>query len=571
MFGERYFATRERLSAVVRGVQELASDTGTNPGPLGDEGGFLSGLHQPFLFLVCGETNAGKSAFINGLFGTELCEVDAVPLTKELQWFRYGRREHDEEQSDLLRHCYRDQEFLLDFSVIDTPGTNVLTPESREVLRKLLPELDLVFFVFPVSNAWGAASWDLISDFGPELEGRMALVLQQKDQRQEKDLEVMKGHVRELSVKKIGTTPEVFPVSALQALEAKQQNPVRERLCQESGYRRLEEFVARTLSQSAARRKTLQTIRDGTGQTLRDIEDRMEIRRRTLDSDEGFLSDVESEVDEERQRQVQRLSEKFSGLGEVFAEQAEQASQWLLERSSVLHSLKSLFSKDDTPAEIEKSLVEAVQSEIEKLASQDSDELVAACRGHWQTVIPRIEERLEMPPPDFEKESKGFERAREHFSKRLGGAARKAVVAQKIRSMLDHEMESQRDSLRRFVSGALLLFTGAGVLGFLQWNLLALVVFLAGLVLLVMGIVRLRRSSRELVDWFQEKSSSCRRPFAEQLSLEYEEGVRGFFVEYVSIFEDIRRHVADLSMKLKPQLEEWNNLFLELNAIDQDI
>ena len=158
----------------------------------------------------------------------------------------------------------------------------------------------------------------------------------------------------------------------------------------------------------------------------------------------------------------QRLSEKFAGLGEVFAEQAEQASQWLAEQTSILQSLKSLFRKDDTPAEIEKSLIEAVQKQIEKLAGKDSDKLVSACRGHWLTVIPRIEERLEMPPPDFEKEFKGFEQASERFQKRLGGAARKAVVAQKIRSMLEHEMESQRDSLRRFVTFALLLFTGAG-------------------------------------------------------------------------------------------------------------
>ena len=571
MLGERYFATRERLAAVVSGVQELAADTGTDAGLLADKNGFLAKLHEPFVFLVCGEVNAGKSAFINGLFGTELCEVDAVPVTKDLQWFRYGRREHEEERDEFLRYKFRDHEFLLDFSVIDTPGTNGMKEETRAALRELLPKVDLAFFVFPVSNAWGAATWDLVSEFAPELEGRMALVLQQKDQRQEKDMEVMMGHVRELAVQKIGLNPEVFPTSALQALEAKLQKPVRERLLQESGYRGLEDFISATLTRSASRRKTLRMIRDGTSKTLLDIEDRMEVRRRTLDSDEGFLSDIENEVDQEREKQIQLLGEKFSGLGEVFAEQTDQATLWLAERSSILQSLKSLFKKDDTPAQIEKSLVEAIQSEIEKLARKDSDALVAACRGHWQTVIPRIEERLEMPPPDFEKESKGFELARERFGKRLGGAARKAVVAQKIRGMLEHEMEAQRDSLRRFVTFALLAFTGAGLLGFFQLNLWAVALFAVGVVFFVMGVMRLRRSSLELVEWFQEKSSACRRPFAEQLSQEYEEGVRGFFVEYVAIFEDIRRHVADLSMKLKPQLERWNNLFLEVNAIDQDI
>ena len=98
--------------------------------------------------------------------------------------------------------------------------------------------------------------------------------------------------------------PEVFPVSALQALEAKLQDPVRERLWQESGYRRLEDSFRGTWRDRYRGGRSLRTIRDDAGQTLRDIEDRMEVRRRTLDSDEGFLSDIESEVDEERGKQV---------------------------------------------------------------------------------------------------------------------------------------------------------------------------------------------------------------------------------------------------------------------------
>ena len=38
-----------------------------------------------------------------------MCEVDAVPVTKDLQWFRYGRTEHEEEKGEHLRLIYRDQ------------------------------------------------------------------------------------------------------------------------------------------------------------------------------------------------------------------------------------------------------------------------------------------------------------------------------------------------------------------------------------------------------------------------------------------------------------------------------
>ena len=265
------------------------------------------------------------------------------------------------------------------------------------------------------------------------------------------------------------------------------------------------------------------------------------------------------------------MAEKFSGLGEVFGEEAERAASLLVEKTSIWASLLSLFKKDETPAQIEKGLIEAVQEAIERLAAKDSDELVEVCRGHWETVIPRVDERLEMPAPDFEQESSGFGGAKERFSKRLGGAARKAVVAQKVRGMLDAEMDARRDSLRRSLVGALLLVTLGGVLGAFHLNLVAFAAVIGAGVVLTMGILKARESSEELIEWFRERASACRRPFAEDLSEEYQEGVRGFFVEYATMFEGIRRHVADLKMKLKPQQDQWSNHFLELNAIDQDL
>ena len=571
MFGERYFVARERLSAVVRGVRDLAEDTGTDLGPLGDESGLLAGLEEPFTFLVCGEVNSGKSAFINGLFGAELCEVDAIPTTKEVRHYRYGRREFEEEREDAGKNCFRDHEFLLDFNVVDTPGIGTLTEASRKAIGDFLVKADLVFLVFPVSNAWGAATWNFIADLDPAIHEKMAVILQQKDQRNQSDMVVMMEHVRELGIQKIGQSVETFPVSANKALESKLDPASPDRVRQESGYPSLERFVSRKVSGSPIRRQRLRAIREETLQVLRDIEDRMEIRRRTLDSDQGFLSDIESEVDHARGEQGRRLAEKFSGLGEVFGEEAERAASLLVEKTSIWASLLSLFKKDETPAQIEKGLIEAVQEAIERLAAKDSDELVEVCRGHWETVIPRVDERLEMPAPDFEQESSGFGGAKERFSKRLGGAARKAVVAQKVRGMLDAEMDARRDSLRRSLVGALLLVTLGGVLGAFHLNLVAFAAVIGAGVVLTMGILKARESSEELIEWFRERASACRRPFAEDLSEEYQEGVRGFFVEYATMFEGIRRHVADLKMKLKPQQDQWSNHFLELNAIDQDL
>ena len=86
MFGERYFTTRERLAEVIYGISSLAEETATELGgelPLHE---VQNGLGKPFLFVVCGEVNAGKSTLINGLFGKDLCRVNILPETDRVLW-----------------------------------------------------------------------------------------------------------------------------------------------------------------------------------------------------------------------------------------------------------------------------------------------------------------------------------------------------------------------------------------------------------------------------------------------------------------------------------------------------
>ena len=104
-FGERYFATRERISQVVKGITDLARDTST---PLWDSLStttFEKELGAPFLFVICGEVNAGKSSLINGLFGRELCKVNILPETDRVIWYRYGAPPRDLATTESLENA----------------------------------------------------------------------------------------------------------------------------------------------------------------------------------------------------------------------------------------------------------------------------------------------------------------------------------------------------------------------------------------------------------------------------------------------------------------------------------
>ena len=577
MFGERYFATRERLSKVVDGTLGLGRDCGA--GLLADQlGGVagggedaLQGLRRPFLFLVCGEVNAGKSSFLNGLFGAELCPTGELPLTSRVIHYRWNGESSEEEGASGILFHGRAQAFLRDFEVVDTPGTNARSGDHLPLIEDYLRRADVIFFVFPVDNPWGAGTWQLVARMPEEQLDNAAFVLQQSDLRDEGDLEVISGHMRTLAEQKTGRIPQIHTVSAKQALEARRSDPLLSHLWRKSGYAGLERFVSDRVNRNADRFKVLREVRAATQETLRMIEEHIEERTDRLDGDERFLAELENEVDARREKQAMVLSTRLIDLGGVFLRQGQLATRELGQRMAFLQSLVSLFQREKLPHTIEHNLTGAVRDSIAEQAEKDGEELVQSCRAHWETVEPRIRENLAVSPPDFERETENLAGTRDRFVERLGESAKQSVVQLKLRNILDGQLEERRRVLRRYLAAVLLVLTAAGLLGgfgLRTWALTGV-----GVALLALGVTWLfvKKSRRLLCRDFIERIEDLRQPFTDSLAEDYKDGVREFYLEYGGLFEIVRRRIADQKMLLEPRMKRWNNLFLEIKAIEQEL
>lgn len=571
MFGERYFATRKKLARVVGDVRGLAGATGLELDGFADDSELLQGLKNPFLFVVCGEVNAGKSTLINGLFGAGMCETNILPQTDRVMWYRHGNEALDDEITPVLEERYRPIDFLHDFNIVDTPGTNSVMRGHQAITERFLPVADLVLFVFPVSNPWGAATWDFIARFPEALQGKVAFILQQKDLRDDNELTIIMEHMRQLAQQKLGEKPQVFAVSGRMALEAKRREPFEERGWRESGYPLLEEFISNVVTNSPGRRQVLRDVRDATSGALRRIEEQIEDRTRLVGIHESFLKDLDGEVDHLRDDYCQETNGKFGGLGEVFTDEGVGALAVLRKRVGLFPTIKSLFVRDDSPAMMEKSLSKAVEEAVQELAEVDGEHMEGLCRKHWERTTPRIVERLGLDPPSIDGDDSDMRESKEQFAKRLSRASRKGVLGLKLRGVLEIQLESRRAILRRFVAAALFLVSvggGLGAAGLHPYSWLTMVV--AGVVG-VLGGWQARRSGVETVQWFSEKLARCRGSFAEAMTPDYLEGVRRFFAEYSKLIDVVRRDVSKSKRELKPRQDEWNNLFVELKAIEQEL
>ena len=570
-FGERFFATRERISQVVNGIKHLAKDTHTELGDSLSTVAFDNDLGTPFLFVVCGEVNAGKSSLINGLFGRELCKVNILPETDRVIWYRYGAPPRDVTTTPSLEERYRPIEFLRDFNLVDTPGTNSIVKGHQEITERFLPVADLILFVFPVTNPWGAATWNLISRLPPECHARVAFIVQQSDQRGEEDLRIIVQHMADLSTKRIGVVPKIFPVSGKMAFEAKRAGSFGEKDYLKSGFPALEGFISRRVCDSAERRAALQTWRTHASTALRRIEDRIEDQTRILGDQHHFLESLEGEIDSMRERLVSRLPKHLAGVAEVFETEAVWVSDSLGRTLGLLRSLFRVFVGDRTGSETESLFIDRLRGAVEDVAESDGRDVVTACRAHWEQLGMRVKESIGAEIEDAAQVDEKLEQARLRFVNRIGRAAHQAIGNLHVRKDLERELRRRNLALKSFTATTLLFLIFGAVCGIFGYPWLPLVSCGIALAFALGGVFVAITTRFKITRDFRKSLLDTCGTFAETLRTDYENALRIFFQDYTTCLNPIRKHLSREKLAVEPKLERWHDLFLTLKSIEQDI
>src|SRR6516165_9458382 len=191
---DRYIEHRTRLARALGLLIELAQTSGEPGQTINHLQSLVSGLHEPFLFVVVGEVKSGKSSFLNALFGQEFCKVDVLPATDKIYLFKYGDQERDVPISESLTERYRKEPFLRDFNIVDTPGTNTIVPSHQEITTTFIPSADLVLFVFSVTNPWAASAWEFLRLIGKRWKKNIVFVIQQADLRTPEEIATIRKY-----------------------------------------------------------------------------------------------------------------------------------------------------------------------------------------------------------------------------------------------------------------------------------------------------------------------------------------------------------------------------------------
>jgi small GTP-binding protein len=376
---------RQALSELRLALAQFGAD------PAGAEtlGRSLEQLDELFLLVVVGEFNAGKSAFINALLGQRLLKEGVTPTTTEIDSLRYGesqqRRALDENHHVLTLPA----ELLREITIVDTPGTNAVIRAHEALTSGFIPRADLVLFVTSTDRPFTESErlfLERIRDWGK----KVVIVVNKIDLLENpEELKQVLGFILDNSRTLLGILPEVYPVSARQALRAKLGEP---NLWAGSRFEALEGYIHDTLDETnRIRLKLLNPLGVGlhqVGNHLELVSDRLSL----LKDDLSMLDDVDGQLGIYKEDMGRDFQFRMADIEKILFEM-EQRGQDFFDETFRLARVFDLLSKNRIQEAFTRQVVADVPQQIEKKVNELIDWLVESDLRQWKAVNDHLAER----------------------------------------------------------------------------------------------------------------------------------------------------------------------------------
>ena len=351
----------------------------------------LDGL---FLLVVAGEFNSGKSSFINALLGEQVLPEGVTPTTDRITVLRYGDQPAEKDLEAFLLERTHPSPLLRELSIVDTPGTNAIIRRHEELTREYVPRSDLVLFVTSADRPFTEserAFLEQIREWGKKIVFVINKIdiLQDEDERKQ-----VADFVRENATTLLGQPPEVFPVSARQALGARASGDeeARPALWEASGFGAMEEYLLHTLDQEERiRLKLLNPLNVGLRLAATYKETAFE-RLKLLADDVETIDNIDRQLTSFHEEMVRDFEPRLDRLRLVLGEMGRRGESFFDEHIRI-GRIKGLLKSDTIRQAFAKEVVGDTPRVIEEDVGRIIDWIVERNLKVWQDVDGYIDRR----------------------------------------------------------------------------------------------------------------------------------------------------------------------------------
>ena len=347
----------------------------------------LAGL---FLLVIAGEFNSGKSSFINALLGERVLPEGVTPTTDRINLLRHGPAVTEQSLEAYLLERTHPAELLRELTVVDTPGTNAVIRRHEELTRDFIPRADLVLFVTSADRPFSESEREFLERIR-EWGKKIVFIVNKVDilAGPAEQAEVL-AYVRDNAAGLLGEAPQVFPVSARRAVQARTENEPE--LWEQSGFDAVEEYLLRTLDQEERiRLKLLNPLNVGLRLSARYKEAAFE-RLKLLSQDIEALQSIDAQLALFHQEMLRDFEPRLSRL-ELLLNEMEGRGQRFFEETVRLSRIRSLLDGEGIKRAFEREVVGDTPQQLEAEVSRLIDWIVERNLKVWQDVSQFVDRR----------------------------------------------------------------------------------------------------------------------------------------------------------------------------------
>jgi small GTP-binding protein len=485
-------------------------------------------LTSLFLLVIVGEFNAGKSAFINALIGAEVMPEGVTPTTAVINLLKYGETQTEQMLPDGIIERTYPAEFLDEITVVDTPGTNAIIREHELLTERFVPRADLVLFLTSSDRPFTESEREFMAEIR-EWGKKIVIIVNKVDLlRTEESVQQVLTFVEDNIQRLLGFKPEIFPVSALLAQQAKalgDRNPVeRKRLWELSRFGALEHYVIETLDEEGRiRLKILNPL--GVAEKVaeryaKDAEDRLKVLRDDVATIgnierqlEVYVSDMRTQFKDYRVR-IENIVLKMISRGDDFFEETIR-----------LGRIFDLLKSDRIKAQFEQQVVADTEARIDATVEELIDWMVERDLRIWQDVTEYIDrQRLRRYADELIGEVSGqFRYDRRSLLESVASRTQDEIDRYDARA----EAHALSQSVRNAVATVAVAEAGAVGLGAIVVAAASTVAFdvtgiLAASVVAGIGLFVLPRKRKTARDEFRQRAGELEDRLVEAMSDQFE-------------------------------------------------
>jgi small GTP-binding protein len=347
----------------------------------------LAGL---FLLVIAGEFNSGKSSFINALLGERVLPEGVTPTTDRINLLRHGPEITERPLEAYLLERTHPAELLRELNVVDTPGTNAVIRRHEELTSDFIPRADLVLFVTSADRPFSESEREFLEQIR-QWGKKIVFIVNKIDilAGPAEQAEVI-AYVRDNAAALLGDAPQVFPVSARRAVQARTEAAADK--WEQSGFDAVEEYLLRTLDQEERiRLKLLNPLNVGLRLSARYKEAAFE-RLKLLSQDLEALQSIDAQLALFHQEMLRDFEPRLSKL-ELLLNEMEGRGQRFFEETIRLSRIRSLLDGEGIKRSFEREVVGDTPQQLEAEVGRLIDWIVERNLKVWQDVSQFVDRR----------------------------------------------------------------------------------------------------------------------------------------------------------------------------------